>query len=148
MKIFTREIALESTEKTDFIDVTKLVKDFIAESNVKSGIANIYTTHTTTAIRINENESGLIEDAKKYLEESAPRFTQYKHDDMEERKNVPEDEPSNAHSHLKSIILGASETIPIINSQIMLGQWQSILFVDLDGPRKRKMYLHVIGQCE
>jgi secondary thiamine-phosphate synthase enzyme len=146
MIIYTREILLESTEKMDFIDITDIVKGFIAESNVKSGIANIYTTHTTTAIRINENETGLIEDAKRYLEDCAPQCSKYKHDDMEKRENVPEDEPSNAHSHLKSIILGASESVPIINFKLVLGQWQSIFFVDLDGPRKRKMFLHVIGE--
>jgi secondary thiamine-phosphate synthase enzyme len=146
MEVFTKEIEIESSEKTDFIDVTGLIKGFIAESNVKNGIANIYTTHTTTAIRINENEAGLLEDAKKYLEDKAPQFADYKHDRIETRTNVPDDEPKNAHSHLKSIILGASETIPIINSKIILGQWQSIFFVDLDGPRKRKMFLHIIGK--
>jgi len=146
MECFTKEIRIDSSEKTDFIDVTELIKKHITMSRIENGIANIYTTHTTTAIRINENEERLLHDAKKWLEENAPGFKKYKHDDIEKRKDVPVDEPANAHSHLKSLIMGASETIPIINSKPVLGQWQRVFFVDLDGPRKRKMVIHIMGR--
>jgi len=145
MRIISEELALESTEKTDFIDVTDQVKEIIKNSGVKNGIANIYTTHTTTAIRINENETRLLHDVKCFLDQNAPRFKCYKHDDIDKR-DVPSDEPLNAHSHLKSLIMGASETVPILNQEPKLGQWQCIFFVDLDGPRRRKMYVHIIGK--
>lgn len=145
MQIFTKEIPLESTEKTDFIDMTEIVKKEVSNSKIKNGIVNIYTKHTTTAIRINENESGLIDDFKVFLEKKAPQFKKYEHDKIEQRP-VPIDEPINAHSHLKSCLMGSSETIPLINSKILIGQWQSIFFVDLDGPRKRKMLIHIIGK--
>jgi len=146
MEILTKEICIDSTEKTDFIDVTENIMKFVKNSKIAKGIANIYTTHTTTAIRINENESGLLNDAKLWLDKSAPGFKEYKHDEIENRKDVPIDEPVNAHSHLKSLIMGASETIPIINSQLKLGNWQRIFFVDLDGPRKRRMIIHIVGK--
>jgi len=144
MQIFTKEIAIESSDKTDFIDVSKQVKSIVSDSKIKNGIVNLFTKHTTTSIRINENESGLINDLKKFLEQKARPFKKYHHDEIEKR-DVPVDEPINAHSHLKSIMLGSSETIPLINSNIILGQFQSIFFVDLDGPRKRKMLVHFVG---
>jgi len=146
MKCFTEEIEINSSEKTDFVDVTEDIKKVVGALKVMDGIANIYTTHTTTAIRINENEERLLNDAKHWLENNAPGFKKYKHDDIEKRKDVPVDEPANAHSHLKSLIMGASETIPIINSKLVLGKWQRIFFVDLDGPRKRKMIIHILGK--
>lgn len=145
MQIFTREIEISSSEKTDLIDVTERVRSIVRESGIERGIVNLYTTHTTTAIRINENERGLLDDIKQFLEQKAPPFRPYKHDDIESRE-VPEDEPSNAHSHLKSLILGASETIPLLHSELILGRWQSIFLVDLDGPRQRKMIVHIIGE--
>ncbi len=146
MKICTEEIAVESSDKTDFIDVTDKVGEIVSSSGIKNGIANIYTTHTTTSIRINENEAGLIEDIKRFLEKKAPPFKSYMHDNIEKRHDVPVDEPANAHSHLKAIIMGASESIPVIGSSLVLGRWQRIFFVDLDGPRKRRMLVHVMGE--
>jgi secondary thiamine-phosphate synthase enzyme len=145
MQILTEQISIESSDKTDFIDVTDEIKKVICDKKICKGIVNVYTTHTTTAIRINEKEDGLLLDVKKWLDESAPGFKKYKHDDIENRKDVPVDEPANAHSHLKSLIMGASETIPIINSKMVLGEYQRIFFVDLDGPRKRKLIVHILG---
>lgn len=142
----TKAIDLESAEKTDFIDVTEDVMSVVSGSGLKNGIVNIYTKHTTTSIRINENEEGLIDDLKRFLESKAPQFKTYVHDDIDRRKDVPVDEPANAHSHLKSILMGSSETIPLIKGCIELGTWQRIFFIDLDGPRKRKMIVHVVGE--
>ena len=139
------EICVDSSEKSDFIDVTEKVRNIVINSRIKQGIANIFTKHTTTAIRINENEKGLMQDIKCFLEEKCPPFRDYKHDDIENRP-VPPDEQINAHSHMKSLLMGTSETIPIINGKLALGKWQSIFFVDLDGPRKRKMLVHIIGK--
>ncbi len=146
MEVLTKELCIDSTEKTDFIDITEDIKGFVRESGIAEGILNIYTTHTTTAIRINENEQGLISDAKSWLEKNAPGLGNYSHDDMDRRKDVPVDEPVNGHSHLKSLIMGASETIPVIGSRLTLGTWQRVFFVDLDGPRKRRMIMHILGR--
>jgi secondary thiamine-phosphate synthase enzyme len=145
MDTFTKDIELSSSEKTDIIDVTERVKAIVAESRISSGIVTLFTTHTTTAIRINENEKGLLLDIKKFLEQKVPPFRQYEHDNMDAR-DVPEDEQINAHSHLKSLLMGTSETIPLHNASLALGKWQSVFFIDLDGPRERKMIVHVIGQ--
>jgi secondary thiamine-phosphate synthase enzyme len=145
MQILTEQISIDSSDKTDFIDVTDKIKEVLNNHKISKGIVNVYTTHTTTAIRINEKEDGLLTDAKKWLDKTAPGFKSYEHDDIEKRTDVPVDEPANAHSHLKSLIMGASETIPIMNSKMVLGEYQRIFFVDLDGPRKRKLIVHILG---
>ena len=144
MDIFNESLTIDTTEKIDFIDVTDDVRNIVSKLNIKEGVVNLFTTHTTTAIRINENEPRLIEDLKFFLEKHCPKYGKYFHDDIEER-DVNEEEPKNAHSHLKSFILGTSESIPIINSELRLGQWQSIFFVDLDGPRRRNLSVNILG---
>jgi secondary thiamine-phosphate synthase enzyme len=145
MERFTQAIEFSSTEKTDIIDVTERVRSIIRDSRIAHGIVTLFTTHTTTAIRINENERGLLVDIKRFLEQKAPAFRNYRHDDIDQR-DVPEDEPINAHAHLKSLLLGASETVPLIDGSMQLGTWQSIFFIDLDGPRRRRMLVHIIGE--
>jgi secondary thiamine-phosphate synthase enzyme len=145
MQILTKHIDLETTEKIEFLNITNQIKNIIAKSRIKNGIVNIYSQHTTTAIRINENEPLLIKDIKGFLEKKAPSTLCYNHDNIDNRKDCPDDEPRNAHSHLKSFLLGTSETIPLLNKQLPLGKWQSIFFVELDGPRKRKIIVHIIG---
>jgi secondary thiamine-phosphate synthase enzyme len=145
MKTFSKIITLETADKIDFLDVTKQVIKLVKDSMIQNGMVNVYSTHTTTSIRINENEPRLLEDLKCFLEEQVPSCNSYLHDEIDKRKDVPEDEKINAHSHLKSILLGTSETIPLVNGQMILGTWQSIFFVECDGPQKRQMQVTVMG---
>lgn len=145
MIFLSKTIKVDSAEKLEFFDITKEVIDTISASKVKNGLVNIFTKHTTTALRINENEPRFLEDLKNFLERQAPRNGNYLHDDIDER-DVPPNEQVNGHSHLKQILLGTSETIPIIGSKICLGTFQSILFIELDGPRSRSVTIHIQGE--
>jgi secondary thiamine-phosphate synthase enzyme len=84
---------------------------------------------------INENESGLIEDFKLALEKVIPQGAGYQHDRID----------NNADSHIRGFLLGGSQTIPVENSKMMLGTWQSIFFVELDGPRHRNLQVTILG---
>lgn len=145
MIFFSKSIRIDSTEKLEFFNMTKEVIDAVSASKVRNGLVNVFTKHTTTALRINENEPRFLEDLKNFLERHAPRNGNYLHDDIDER-DVPVDEQVNGHSHLKQILLGTSETIPIIDSKICLGTFQSILFIELDGPRSRNVTIHIQGE--
>ena len=146
MQSLTEILFLESTEITDIIDITNSVKKKLSKSKIKNGIVNIFTKHTTTSIRINENEKGLISDIKCYFNKLVPISGQYCHDEIDDRKDTPIDEPENAHSHIKQLMMGTSETIPFQNNNMMLGTWQRILFIDFDGPRKREVVIQIIGE--
>jgi len=139
---------LEQTIKTsksfEIIDLTQRVEEFVKESGIIEGTVTITTKHTTTAIRVNENEPLLFKDMELHIE-SLAQGNGYHHDRIVERKNCPENEPKNAHAHLKALLMGASETLPIINGKISFGKWQHILFIELDGPRDRTYTMVVMG---
>lgn len=127
-------IEIKTRESTELIDITGKVKEIVKSKDVDSGICVIFTKHTTTGIIINENESGLKRDILALLNELIPRGKGYLHDRIDD----------NAHSHLRSVVLGSSVTIPIENGTLTLGTWQSIFLVECDGPRRREVYLNVV----
>lgn len=117
------------------MDITGEVKEIVKRKGVDSGICVLFTRHTTTGITINENESGLKSDILTFLNELIPEGGGYAHDRID----------NNAHAHLRSVVLGSSVTIPIDSGDLALGTWQSILFIDCDGPRRREACVKVIG---
>ncbi len=130
----------------EFIDITQEVKDVVARSEIREGSVLIFTRHTTAAIEINENEPLLMEDLKQFLMRIAPRNGDYKHNDFFIRTaNMTEDECPNGHAHCQHLLLGTSETIPIVDSEILLGRWQRILLIELDRPRERQVFIQVQG---
>lgn len=141
----THVLLLQTGTGVEIIDVTPRVQEAVRKSGITEGVATVFTRHTTTAIRINENEPLLLEDLKALLEAIAPRLGIYHHDDGDSRTECARDEPCNAHSHLKSLLLGTSESVPIADGKLQLGRWQSVLFLEFDGPRKREIAVQVTG---
>lgn len=141
MKFHQTTIELETTEPMQFIDITDCVSEAVAKSGVKSGMANVFTSHTTTAIKINERCDKLQKDMEQHLNRLAPREGDYLH-------NVDTiDGRSNAHSHLVSLMLNASESIPVVQGEVQMGDWQSVFFVELDGPRNSRLVtVSVMGE--
>jgi secondary thiamine-phosphate synthase enzyme len=131
----TNIIEVSTSRSTEFVDITSEIQEVVEKSGVKEGTAAVFTKHTTTAITINESESRLISDFEKALEKLAPKGAGYAHDSID----------SNAHAHIRSIIIGPSETIPIKNGTLVLGTWQSIFLAEFDGPRSRTVYVQVVG---
>jgi len=130
------EIEIPTREEFELIDITHLIDQKIRKSGIKDGIAVIFTRHTTTALFVNENETGLLEDVREFFQSLVPKGKGYKHDRIDR----------NAHSHLRSIILNPSLAIPIKDGRLLLGTWQSVIFAELDGPRRRKVFIKLC-QC-
>jgi secondary thiamine-phosphate synthase enzyme len=132
----TREvIEIRTSQRVEIQDITQEVGGVLARTGVKDGLLNIYSRHSTSGVVINENESGLVSDFQSALEKIAPQNAGYQHDRID----------NNADSHIRGFLLGGSQTIPVENSRLMLGTWQSIFFVELDGPRHRKLTVTIIG---
>lgn len=125
-------IDLETTRGVELIDITGRVKESLG--GIISGVCIVFTPHTTTGIIVNENEDGLKGDILDLLNEIVPIRRGYRHDRIDD----------NAHAHLKSLLLGPSVAIPVENGELILGTWQRIFFVELDGPRRRKVYVKMI----
>lgn len=145
MSIINKIIEVETATGINIYNITPQIKEFLAETNIKNGQVLIFSRHTTTALAINEDEERLLEDIKVFLNKIAPETDRYLHNDLHLRV-VLEDEPMNAHSHLMAIMLTTSEVIPIVDSHLALGTWQSVLFFELDGPRKRSISLQISGE--
>ncbi len=147
MKVKNFALKVDTKDAPQLIDITDWVKGCVAESKVNNGMVLVYSKHTTAAVKINENEPLLIEDMAEFLERIAPRDAYYRHNDFSIRTvNMTEDESPNGHAHLQHLMLGCSETIPLIDGKIPFGQWQSIFFIELDHPRPREVLVQIVGE--
>nr|WP_303295234.1 secondary thiamine-phosphate synthase enzyme YjbQ [Methanobrevibacter woesei] len=134
MMIVHSDFKLNTNKKFQIIDITSKINELTA---IEDGIVNIFSKHSTSAIVVNENEKGLLEDFEFMLENLIDDEYSWQHDRID----------NNATSHLKSFLLSSSETLPVKNSKLDLGTWQSVFFVELDGPRSsRTVNLTFIGK--
>jgi len=142
MKVYSTSFTLSTDQRTEVSDVTKRVRDAIQQFPISAGIALINTLHTTCALFINEFQSALIDDLKHLIERLVPERDGYRHDDP----RVSHCERGNAHSHLRAALIGRSIAVGINNAELTLGRFQSIIFAELDGPRRREISIQVIGE--
>ena len=147
MRFANKTIEFQTKEQLEFIDLTSQIEEFVKESQIKEGMVNVQSLHTSAGIIVNENEPLLVEDFKENLRRTAPEGAGYKHDDLTKRTvNVCPDECINGHSHCKAIHLLVSATLNLIGGELQLGQWQRIFFIELDRSRKRKVKIQIIGE--
>lgn len=136
----------ETTDAPQFIDVTGRVQDVVRASGVTDGQVLVYSKHTTCAVVINENEPLLKGDMAHFLERLAPKATYYGHNDFAIRTvSVRPGECPNGHSHCQQLVLGPSETLPVVDGAALLGEFQKIFLVELDEPKGREFLVQVIG---
>jgi secondary thiamine-phosphate synthase enzyme len=145
LKIISSFIELETGQGIALHDLMADLRKAVSKSGIKNGFVTVTSQHTTTAIAINENEERLVEDVKAFLTRLIPATDKYLHNDIELR-DCPDDEPENAHSHLAAMLLGSSEVISLVEGELTLGQYQSVMLYELDGPRKRKVSVQVFGE--
>jgi len=139
MKIISDYIILSTRGNTDILDITDEVISRLTKVGLKNGIVNISVLGSTCAITTCEYEPGLISDLKKAFENLIPKDKNYGHD------NAWHD--GNAHSHLRSSLVGPSLSISFIDAKLFLGTWQQIIFIDFDNrARKRKILLQFLGE--
>lgn len=147
MKVKNFSLKVDTKDAPQLIDITDWVKGCVSDSHIRNGLVLVYSRHTTAAVKINENEPLLIEDMAEFLERIAPRDAYYRHNDFSIRTvNMTEDESPNGHAHLQHLMLGCSETIPLVDGKIPFGQWQSIFFIELDHPRPREVMVQIMGE--
>jgi secondary thiamine-phosphate synthase enzyme len=142
MKVFNASFTLSSEEGTEVSDITKRVRDILQDSSVTTGIALINTLHTTCALFVNEFQAALIEDIRGLVERLVPERAGYRHDDA----RYSDCERGNAHSHLRAALLGRSVAVGVNERELTLGRYQSIIFAEFDGPRKREIHVQLIGE--
>ncbi|ACL68837.1 secondary thiamine-phosphate synthase enzyme YjbQ [Halothermothrix orenii] len=130
-----KEFHVKTTGRVQLIDITDKVRDCLNEAGIENGILTVFTPHTTAAITINENaDPDVKRDIISEINKVIPFDDNYKH--LE----------GNSAAHIKSSLFGVSESIIINNKRMRLGRWQGIYFCEFDGPRRRKVYVQIIGK--
>jgi secondary thiamine-phosphate synthase enzyme len=140
MNIVLRQIRLATTAPIELLDITGEVQAQFLSVGLRDGIVTLMSPHTTALVNLNERESELQLDMLEFLKRLAPREGDYRHN------REPVDGRDNAHSHLMGLLMNATETIPFADGRLLLGSWQSVFFVELDGPRpERVLNLQFLG---
>jgi isopentenyl-diphosphate delta-isomerase len=141
---YTEQLTYDTSGSGHFIDITDDVAALVRRSGIRDGLVAICSSHTTAAIRINENEPLLLSDFKRLLDRLVPQGA-YEHDDMERRMDVPPDEPLNGHSHCRHLLLSSSESLPVVSGQLPLGPYQRVFLIELCSARQRQVMVQVVG---
>lgn len=140
MPPLVHRLTLATVHPIEIQDLTDAVRAWVKASGVRHGLLTVMSPHTTARITINEREGELQKDMVRFLEWLAPADGEYGHN------RAPVDDRLNAHSHLLGLFLNASESIPVVDGDLLLGGWQSLFFIELDGPREsREVVLHLMG---
>lgn len=128
-----KQLTIRTRAQFEMVDITNQIRSVLRESNVKSGICYVFVPHTTAAVTINENaDPSVPRDIIMELDKVIPLHDNYRH--ME----------GNSAAHIKSSLVGASETVFVEDGQLVLGTWQSLFFCEFDGPRTRKFFVKLI----
>ncbi|MGH7232353.1 MAG: secondary thiamine-phosphate synthase enzyme YjbQ [Nitrospiraceae bacterium] len=125
---------IETTKVKEIVDLTATVNTTIKKHKVNGGVCHVFLTHTTAALTTGEIGEGTEEDLLDVVEQMIPKIRfRHGHD------------PSHAWSHMAASILGPSLTVPIARGKLALGTWQSVLLVEMDGPREREVRVVIQG---
>jgi secondary thiamine-phosphate synthase enzyme len=136
MKVFFEDISVSTKNRTELIDITRTVEEIARKSGIKNGLCLIHAVHSTVAIVVNENESGLTKDILKKVQQDFPKGVGWLHDMVDD----------NADAHLASSFISASRIFPVRDGRLVRGTWQNIFLLELDGPRARKVSVEVMGE--
>jgi secondary thiamine-phosphate synthase enzyme len=126
-------LTVKTDRRTQLVDVTAQVQKAVATSGVESGMCYLYVPHTTAAITINEGaDPDVARDVEGTLDRLIPKTGPYRHNE------------GNSDSHVKAVLVGASQTIFVQGGKLVLGRWQGIFFCEFDGPRERRLDVKVV----
>jgi secondary thiamine-phosphate synthase enzyme len=139
--VYSESLLVQSDKRIELVDITDVVMERIRQSNVREGLASLWSMHTTCALFINEAQKALHVDILRVLEQVVDRDAEWMHNDPQHS----DCDRMNADAHLRAMLLGHSVTLQISSGELVLGQWQRVLVAELDGPRARSVRIQVMG---
>lgn len=141
-------LSVQTQEPLEFVDITAAVSGVVQAVGLREGVVTLHTRHTTTGLLVNEYEPLLLEDLSAMFERVAPKLAAYAHDDPERRTvNLTPAERRNGHAHCRAALLRSSEQLPVAGGELLLGRWQRILLVELDGGQRREISVALMGEA-
>jgi len=142
MKSRRKTLALETESKQQMLNLTHVVDEAVTASGIRDGLVGIYCQHTTAAVFISEFQAALIDDVSAFLGRVVDDGLFYKHNSPQ----YSDCDRQNAASHLRSVLLSHSVLLPVADGKPVLGQFQSVILAELDGPRQRTVEVQVLGE--
>jgi len=142
MTIAHETFTVSTEDHLQFVDLTRRVRDRLQSYKVKEGLVIVSSPHTTTALFINEWQEALLHDLRVLLDRLVNERAGYRHTDP---RSLDSDQ-GNALSHLRSVLLNQQLSVPVVEGEMVLGTFQSIIFAELDGPRERQLHLQVLAE--
>ena len=134
-------MVIETDQRIELVDLTNRVMEFVRRFNVREGMVSLWSMHTTCSLFINEFQTALLSDIRRFLEQMVARDAEWRHNDPDHS----DCDRQNADSHLRALLLGHSLTLQVSGGEVVLGQWQRILMAELDGPRARSLRIQIFG---
>jgi len=141
LMIHGETIVVQTDQRIELVDLTKTVMEFVRTFNIREGLVSLWSMHTTCTLFINEFQTALLTDIKRFLEQLVARDADYMHNNPQHS----DCDRMNADSHLRAMLLGHSLTLQVSGGEVVLGQWQRILMAELDGPRARSLRIQIFG---
>ena len=142
MKVIRDTIEIRTEESQQFLDVTKQTQDVVSRSGIRNGTLLVNSLHTTIALFVNEFQSALLDDLGVVLQKVIPRREGYFHDDP----RYSDCDRANAHAHLRATLLGRPIALAVADGEVLLGEYQSVILAELDGPRERRLQVQIVGE--
>jgi len=146
--MIAQRLRFKTSSPTQFVDITEQLRQEVRRSGLRMGRIHLQSLHTTVGLAVNENEPLLLRDFESLLERLAPSGAGYEHDDFARRFEIALDEPVNGHAHCRQLLLTGFATLLVENGDLVLGRWQSVFAVELDGPRQRELAIQLDGEFE
>ena len=141
LTIHGETIVISTDQRVELVDLTNRIMEFARRFNIKEGLVSLWSMHTTCALFINEFQTALLADIKRFLEQMVARDAEWLHNNPDHS----DCDRFNADSHLRALLLGHSLTLQVSGGEVVLGQWQRILMAELDGPRARSLRIQLMG---
>ena len=141
LTIHGETIVISTDQRVELVDLTKQIMEFARKFNIKEGLVSLWSMHTTCSLFINEFQTALLTDIKRFLEQMVARDAEWLHNNPDHS----DCDRFNADSHLRAMLLGHNLTLQVSGGEVVLGQWQRILMAELDGPRARTLRIQVMG---
>ncbi len=141
LMIHGETLIISTDERIEVVDLTDRVMTFVRHLKIREGLVSLWSLHTTCTVFINEFQSALLSDIRRFLEQMVARDEEWLHNNP----NHSDCDRMNADAHLRALLLGHSLTLQVSGGEVVLGQWQRVLMAELDGPRARTLRVQAWG---
>ena len=137
MRIHSDYMTVQTNEKREFLNITPNIKAAVEKSGIRDGIILISSLHSNSALFVNDEEAGLLQDIAEWAGRLAPFGPDYHHSTRSE---------SNAGAHLQSLLLNHQAFVSLADGKLELGPWQNVIYAELDGQRPKRILIKIVGE--